>query len=287
MRRCLHCGHLHDASACPQCGDAPRVMDGFECHAPALARHAPGYDPAHYEQLSQLEAGNFWFQSRNRLILDAIRRHAPDAGRYLEIGCGTGFVLGAVARAFPDMACSGSEIFTEGLGIAATRAPGAQLFQMDARSIPFVSHFDLVGAFDVLEHIEDDETVIRQVHDALRSGGKVVLTVPQHPFLWSAQDEAAHHVRRYMRGELEQKLQRHGFRLLASTSFVTLLMPALIASRRVAQRSTDDPFAEFRIPRWLNAALEWVMRAEAMLIKAGLRMPIGGSRLVVAERIAA
>ena len=196
-------------------------------------------------------------------------------------------MLGAVVRAFPRMACSGSEIFTEGLGIAATRAPGAQLFQMDARSIPFVSHFDLVGAFDVLEHIDDDEAVIRQMHDALRNGGKVVLTVPQHPFLWSAQDEAAHHVRRYTRGELEQKLQRNGFRVLASTSFVTLLMPALVASRRVAQRSTDDPFAEFRIPHWLNAALEWVMRMERMLIQAGLRLPVGGSRLVVAERIAA
>lgn len=288
MKRCLPCGHAHDLAVCPACGAAPRTIVGFECHAPDIAGSAPGYDPAHYEELSRLEAGNFWFRARNALILDAIAPHAAGLERYLEIGCGTGFVLGAIARKFPELHCSGSEIFVEGLEIAASRTPDASLFQMDAREIPFVSHFDLIGAFDVLEHIEEDEAVIAQMHRALREGGKVVLTVPQHPFLWSKQDEHAHHVRRYRRGELERKLRGNGFRVLSSTSFVSLLLPALAASRLLPRGDAGraDPFAEFRIPRWLNAGMGLVMRAERALIGLGLPLPAGGSRLILAERIA-
>ena len=263
----------------------PIEIEGFPAYAPELAREAPGYDPDFYATLAELEAGNFWFRARNALILWMLQTRFVRRTRYLEVGCGTGFVLSAISDRFPTMDVSGSEIFVEGLAIAARRAPRAKLFQMDARNVPFVSQFDVIGAFDVLEHIHDDTLVLGELHKALVPGGGVILTVPQHPWLWSGQDDYAHHERRYAVGELEGKLRHAGFEVRWSGSFVFLLLPALVLSRLSRRKDADeqrDPLAEFKLPDWLNSALLFVMRVEGLIIRAGIRLPIGGSRLVVA-----
>jgi SAM-dependent methyltransferase len=204
---------------------------------------------------------------------------------FLEIGCGTGFVLNGVRTAFPGVDAAGSELFVEALGYASERLPGVHFMQMDARHIPFRQALDVVGAFDVIEHIEDDEGVLREVHLALRPGGTLLLTVPQHPWLWSDQDDYAHHVRRYTRDELQGKLRAAGFKVAWQTSFVSLLLPMMLLSRLGGRGARNpDPFREFRIPRWLDAALYLVMRVEIGLIKLGVRMPVGGSLMMVAKK---
>ncbi|MBB5209162.1 class I SAM-dependent methyltransferase [Chiayiivirga flava] len=287
MNRCPICGAAVLADTCAACGFRPASIDGFVAFAPDLARAAPGYDPEHYRSLAELEAGNFWFRARNALILDALARYFPAAQSYLEIGCGTGYVLSAVAAERPTMAVHGSEIFVEGLAFAAQRTPRATLFQMDARRLPFDAAFDVIGAFDVIEHIDEEREVLQELFRAVRPGGGVVLTVPQHPWLWSVQDDIAHHVRRYRRGEPESRLAEAGFKVVFSTSFVALLLPALMLSRLGGDRAREaphDPFREFRIPRWLDSTLALMMRFERVLIHAGLRFPVGGSRLVVATK---
>lgn len=149
----------------------------------------------------------------------------------MEIGCGTGFVVSAVSRALPHLEISASEIFAHGLEFAERRCPGITLFQMDARAIPFDSAFDVIGAFDVIEHIEEDDLVLRNIWRALKPGGGVLLTVPQHRFLWSAQDERAFHKRRYSSPELCLKLRQAGFTVRHITSFVSLLFPFMLISR--------------------------------------------------------
>jgi SAM-dependent methyltransferase len=283
MTRAPNEQHGVDGSA--EGGTRPEVVDGFNAYAPGLARQGPGFDPSFYAQLAALEAGNFWFRARNALVLWAFGRHFPQARRYLEVGCGTGYVLSAICERFPRLQACGSEIFVEGLAFAARRAPRADLFQMDARDMPFTAAFDVIGAFDVLEHIEDDAGVLAQMHRALGEGGGVILTVPQHPGLWSRQDEFAHHVRRYARGELERKLEAAGFTVRWTSSFVSLLLPALVVSRlsrRADATAATDHFAEFKLPAWLNALLLAIMRVESAMIRAGIRFPIGGSRMVVA-----
>ena len=106
----------------------------------------------------------------------------------------------------------------------AGRVPQAELLQMDARAIPFVEHFDIIGMFDVLEHIEDDRGVLEQTHRALRPGGGLIITVPQHRFLWSRYDEHAHHVRRYAADEIAEKVTAAGFRIIMTTSFVRIVV---------------------------------------------------------------
>jgi SAM-dependent methyltransferase len=174
----------------------------------------------------------------------------------------------------------GTEFHAEGLVFAAQRLPRAELLQMDARRMPFRAEFDVVGAFDVIEHIVEDEDVRRGMHAACRPGGGGMITVPQHAWLWSARDEIAQHRRRYARRELFAKLAAAGFRRPWATSFVSLLLPLMALSRRRKKVAC----AELEVGRAANRVLGAAMGLERALIRAGVRFPAGGSLLAVAHR---
>jgi SAM-dependent methyltransferase len=292
VRACPACGsdRCTDDWRCEDCGHEPTVIDGFVAFAPTLASENEGFHEDYFAELAALEASNFWFRARNKLIVWAMQTYLPECQRFLEIGCGTGFVLDGIRAAFPSAELSGSEIFATGLAFAAARVPSARLYQMDARSIPFRDHFDAIGAFDVLEHIEDDVAVIAEIAKALRPGGGLVLSVPQHPSLWSAQDAHAFHVRRYTAGRLRRKVEAAGFEVIRMTSFVSLLLPMMFVSRRRMRESTPgdnanvDAMGDLRQPRAVNVALEAVMTLERSLIRHGLSFPAGGSLLIVARK---
>jgi SAM-dependent methyltransferase len=239
----------------------------------------------YYSLLAAVEQKNFWFQSRNQLLFWALKTHYPRARSFLEIGCGTGFVLQGLRSAFPGLKLAGSEVLCDGLRYASQRAPEAMLFQMDARRIPFANEFDVIGAFDVLEHIEEDEVVLQQMHRAVKLDGGIMVTVPQHPWLWSAYDRADGHCRRYVRAELCQKVQQAGFRVVSVTSFVSLLLPLLLGARWARRTNGGDDTSELRIGRLVNGCLEMIMQLERWLIRAGISFPVGGSLLLVGRKV--
>jgi SAM-dependent methyltransferase len=288
LRRCLRCdaGFPGPRWLCPQCGHEPDTLAGFPAFAPELAHAGSGFDPADFPALAELESHNFWFRARNELILWALARYFPGAGRLLEVGCGTGFVLSGIAAARPALELTGSEIAAQGLDYAARRVPDARLIQMDARRIPFRDEFDVCCAFDVIEHIEDDRAVLCALRQAAAPGAGLLLTVPQHPALWSEYDVHARHVRRYRAADLRDKVKEAGFEIVRMTSFVMLLLPLMAASRLMQQKArTDyDPLSELKIAPALNWALEKALAAERALIRTGLSLPAGGSLLVVARR---
>lgn len=288
MRSCLKCAHAFssDLWICPACGYEPVRLNGFDAHAEEFANGGGGFNPEYFEELASLEAANFWFRARNELILWALQTYKPNAHSMLEVGCGTGFVLSGIARNYPEMVLSGSEIFLTGLSHAAARVPTAQFMQMDARHVPFFNEFDAIGAFDVLEHIEEDESVLTQLHKALKPTGVLLLTIPQHPWLWSANDDYACHVRRYTARELHKKVIDAGFRIERSTSFVSLLLPAMMLSRQTSNNKITerDVTAELRLPKLINNIFLGIMRVEQRLIKFGANFALGGSRLVIARK---
>ena len=289
MKRCLPRGHAFESSewVCPVCGWHPDSVDGFLAFSPELARKNDGFAEEFFAELARLEQNHFWFESRNRLLLWALRRFFPNAGRLLEIGCGTGFVLTGIRARFPELCLAGSEIFATGLTFASTRLPGIDLFQMDARAVPFEREFDVVGAFDVLEHIEEDELVLREMYRAVRPGGGIVITVPQHRALWSALDDFSCHKRRYTRSELVRKTVAAGFEIVYTSSFVSILLPLQYMSRwrkRSGREAGFDPHAELKMGSGLNRLLLTMMNLERTVIERGVRLPVGGSLLLVAKR---
>lgn len=289
MKLCLNCNQTFSTIEwnCPSCDWRPAVSQGHVSFAPQLAAACSGFKPDYFVTLASLEAKNFWFVARNRLILHAIRRNFPKFQNCMEIGCGTGFVLSNIAKAFSGRTYAGSEVYCEGLNFAKARLPsGVELFQMDAQAIPYQGHWDLLAACDVLEHIENDQLAIAQIHQALKPGGGLLITVPQHAWLWSRQDEMACHVRRYSRVEIEEKLLSAGFEILDIQSFVSLLVPMMWLSRKggKALPKNADPMYELKLPRWLNAALSAVMTLESLMMRCGVRFPVGGSLLVCARK---
>jgi SAM-dependent methyltransferase len=296
VRRCLAC-NVHEPISetgpvwplgwrCPKCGHVVAQVGGIAMFAPSLADTLSGFDPEAFDELAETEAGHFWFVARNELIVGLANKFFPGARRFLEIGCGTGFVLGAIARSRSWQRLAGSELHPAGLAHARRRLPsGVELVQMDARDIPAAGVFDLTGAFDVIEHIGDDESVIRGLRAATETGGGIIITVPQHPWLWSRADEIAHHERRYRRGELERKLRRNGFEVLFSSSFTALLLPLMAASRLRPNKASDEDAYEFRLNPWINQLFLKILRVEVRMTLAGIRWPAGGSRVVVGRAV--
>lgn len=287
MRRCRACRSLSARALdpCPDCGTAPELHNGVATFCSQPPDEGQGFRSSYFQELAKLEAGHFWFRARNKNILWAMQKYARNATSFLEIGCGTGFVLSSMAKRFPNLRLFGSELYGAGLPFASARTPQASFMQMDACDNPFVAEFDVIGAFDVLEHIPQDALALAHIHAALKPGGVLLLTVPQHAWLWSASDDYACHKRRYNKPGLHALLREAGFDILRSTSFVSVLLPAMLVSR-LAQRSPAayDPMDEFRINPLLNSLFETMLGCESRLISLGLNFPLGGSRLVVARK---
>lgn len=289
MKICLECRKhfVADNWHCPHCGHRPAMAGNFATLAPQPATQNAGFNPTLFERYAEIEASHFWFVGRNKIICNAISARFANARNMLEIGCGNGGVLAEIGRNFPGISLCGGDAFLHGLAYAAKRVPEAYLYQMDATNIPFLEEFDMVGAFDVLEHIDDDERALHQMFSACKLGGGIVVTVPQHPFLWSRTDEFAHHKRRYTRRELVRKVEGAGFAVERVTSFVSLLLPLMMLSRFMQRKRapTENSIDEgFRISPPVNKLLEWVFGMERRAIQLGLSLPAGGSLLLVARK---
>lgn len=289
MKVCLECCHRFEGTGweCPNCHVIPVLIDGRPAFAPNLALTNDGFRSDYFEDLAKLENDNFWFRARNRLIVWALHRYFKNAESFLEIGCGTGFVLYGISERFSHLKLWGSEIFSAGLEYVAKRTPRAEIFQMDARSVPFVDEFDIIGAFDVLEHVQEDDLVLKQCFKAIRPGGGIILTVPQHMLLWGPADEHACHVRRYNLEELRIKVQQAGFTVVRVSSFVSLLFPIMVVSRFKSRmlKKKYDPFAELKLSQLTNSLFEKVLDLEQYFIRKGMNFPFGGSLILVARKL--
>jgi SAM-dependent methyltransferase len=258
------------------------------------------YDPDFFEPLFQAEDRHFWFRARNRVIATLARQitaRMEPGYRVLEVGCGDGNVLRVLDAVCGDGTVIGMDLFAEGLRYARLRA-SCPLVQGDIHASPFGSHFELIGLFDVLEHLPDDMQVLRDIHSMLAPGGALLLTVPAHRSLWSYFDEASHHCRRYEQAELHGKLRRAGYRIEYMSYYMMSIFPLVWLGRRLATlgrrnrnaggRSPEQTHQlaldELRVRPGANGALTWVLSLETRLIARRKHLPAGTSLLAVARR---
>jgi len=242
------------------------------------------YPDAAFAYFAKAEAEHWWFRCRNQLIIWILKSRASNLRDFLEVGCGTGYVISGIARAFPLLKLEATEYFENGLVFARQRLPSCSFRQLDAKAMVEAEAYDGIGSFDVIEHIDADQVVLDNLFRALRPGGLLLLTVPQHPWLWSATDVYAHHIRRYTRMDLCQKVKTAGFQIEYCSSFVCLLLPVMALQRILLRTRQFDPDSEFKINPLLNKFLYLVMQLEFALMMFGLRFPAGGSLLLVARK---
>ncbi len=266
------------------------IVDGIKCYHPDCAESFDGYPCSGFDTTDDVGQGSFWVASRIRLLKREIIRAVGgiDSPKFLEIGCGNGALLAALASE-PGIGLLGSEISLRGLRSAREQCPSVELIQMNASAIPFADEFDTIGAFDVIEHIKDDMTVLHGICKALKPAGQLVLTVPQHQFMWSGLDEFVQHQRRYSRRDLLRKLESAGFQVTYVTSFVFMLFPLMLVSRlfdrrRNTQISAADFDKKVRFSPLINRAFDFFMRIDELMIDHRWSLPWGGTLLVVARK---
>jgi len=251
-----------------------------------------GYDPSFFEQLAKVEDRHFWFQARNRLIFGITWKLTSDLNPgylVLEVGCGTGNVLSVLRQACPGGNVVGLELWLDGLRFAQQRSKGP-LVQGDVRNSPFGKPFELIGMFDVLEHISEEVETLVALREALAPGGILMLTVPAHQYLWSYFDEAAHHCRRYSSREIRARFTEAGFQVEFMSEFMTCIFPIVWVFRKIGNRRQSSETArtlamrEFRVLPVINGLLTALLRLEVLWLSRGWRLPIGTSLIAVARK---
>ena len=237
-----------------------------------------------YREMAELDQRHWWYRARRDVLADLIRRYAepPADARILEIGCGTGHNL-EMLKMFGDV--DGLELDEEARTIAEQRL-GRSVMSAPLPELAGVSDraYDLIAALDVIEHIDDDSAALTAIAAKLKPGGKFVMTVPAHGWMWSAHDVVNHHKRRYSKSSLKRLIEGSPLKLDKLGYFNSLLFPLAVAERLSSKlRGKDD--ADVKLPpRLLNAALETVFRAERHLV-GRLPLPPGLSLFAVASAI--
>jgi len=255
-----------------------------------------GYNPQHFAELDAVEENHFWFRARRKIVgalACQVTAMLPAGYHVLEVGCGNGSLLPTLQSACPDGQVIGMDLFLEGLRHAQRRTDGL-LVQGNAEQQPFGVKFALVGLFDVLEHIPDDQAILRAIHHMLIPGGVLLITVPAHMTLWSHFDVASDHCRRYDVAELRRKLRDAGFAVEYATQILAGLFPVMWASRRwralrrrMRREDTSSEAmvsAELSVSPLVNALFSRLLAAEMPLHRRRLGVPMGTSLLAIARR---
>jgi len=234
-----------------------------------------------YQQMAELDDRHWWYRARRKILAELIRREVrlPADARILEIGCGTGHNLQMLAG-FGHV--DGLELDEEAaalsekrLGRKVMRSPLPELDQVP-------DNYDLIGAFDVIEHIDDDGAALAAIATKLKPAGKFMMTVPAHPWMWTAHDVANHHKRRYSKRALRSLIENSPMKLERLGYFNSLLFPVAVAERAASKlRGKDDGDVSLP-PAPLNRALEAVFASERYLV-GRLPLPPGLSLFAVAS----
>jgi SAM-dependent methyltransferase len=230
-----------------------------------------------------MDERHWWYRGRRRVlraVIDGLALPPRERADLLDAGCGSG-------RTLDDLARYGRVVGTElnPLGVEATRARGHEVRASAVEQLPYDSgRFDLVTCLDVIEHTDDDRAALRELRRVTEPrGGRLVVTVPAHPRLWSRHDELNGHRRRYTRRSLERAAHEAGWRIERMTGFNFAYLAPAAAVRIVRRRTAEESGAsELALtPPALNPALELPLRAEAALIARGVDLPPGLSLLAV------
>lgn len=274
-------------------------IKGFDCYDVELAEQNDDFESKCYPVYQKYIPTNFWYQARNKIISNLLSQEQKKLLNkkinFLEIGCGNGFVLKHLKTKFPSFSFAGSDIYVEALSYAKQNNTADVLFfQYNLFKKNLNQHFDIIGCFDVLEHIQEDETAMANLRDLIVSDGLAIITVPSDMALWSNNDVINKHKRRYTKAELTTKLEKGGFEILYMNHFVFLLYSLLRIKAKLQKRVTNEDLDEpsidvaqqlnLKINAVLNAGFSLIMRIEILIMQLGCKFPFGSSLICLVKK---
>lgn len=233
------------------------------------------------QEMHEMDYTHWWFRARRRIILTLIESLVEPGcrPRILDIGCGTGAMLGELDELGEAV---GFDTSGEALAFARTRtsaylirgeAPG-DLADIDDR-------FDLILLLDMLEHADNDIAVLRASAGLLRGGGSLIATVPAYQWLYAPRDTYHHHRRRYSKGRLRESMTLCGLDVDLISYYNFLLFPMAAALRLCSKIKGGEPGPDLRRPpRAVNRMLEEIFASERFLLPR-ISLPWGLSLVAV------
>lgn len=274
----------------------PRCSAAWRPPSTRLRLAAGVWKPASLRQISYPDDGNdacleveddsYWFAHRNACILEVMRIHPPSGAVY-DIGGGNGFVSLALQAAGHD-----TVLVEPGRGALNAAARGVtRIVHATLEDADFAAgSLDAAGAFDVVEHIEDDHAFLGKIRRLLRPGGRFYCTVPALECLWSDEDIRAGHFRRYSRETLAAVLHASGLRVEFLTPIFSWLTVAVFLHRALPYRAgfhnrRERPAVrknDHSLPRVLAPAVRRCHEWELDRLARHIPVPFGTSLLCVA-----
>ena len=235
-----------------------------------------------YEAMAEHDERHWWYRARRQVVAELIRRKVslPEGARLLEIGCGTGHNLtmlgefGSVDALEVDPIARGMAEKRLGRTVLSSPLPALDGLPDDT--------YDMVAALDVVEHIPDDTAALEGIARVLKPGGKLLMTVPAHQWMWSAHDVVNHHQRRYSKGGFKRLVDKSPLQLDSIGYLNSLLFPLAMA-QRLGSKITGKEDANLAPPAEpINQVLEWVFALERRVI-GRVPLPPGLSLFAVAS----
>lgn len=252
--------------------------DGVWAPECAVRHREEYYDEAYFEPLRAMQMRHFWYRGRHRFLYAALRKTLKSCSQRscIDLGGGTGgwirYLIDNCQPAFREIALADSSL----IALETARpfvGTSVELYQIDLLKLLWRDRWDVAFLLDVLEHVPEDEDVLKQIHQILRPGGLLFVTTPALRFFWTYNDDFVGHQRRYARGDFARLAAHAGFELVRARYFMFFLSPLLLASR--IKRPQPDMSDEdrkallretHRVPSWpVNSALALVFAAETPL----------------------
>jgi len=234
-------------------------------------------------QTHRAEDRHWWYRGRRSVLERVVAQlRLPARAQILDAGCGSGRNMVELAH---HGTVTGIELSATSASLARARNTG-EVIEGSVLQMPFAADsFELAASLDVIEHLEDDLSALRELRRVVAPGGALLVTVPAYQWLWSGHDEINHHHRRYTRRSLVRVAEQAGWELVRTTYFNSLLLPVAIALRGLdrfsSSKTTESSLDLWVPPPALNWLLERPLALEAALIGRHTRIPAGLSLLVV------
>ena len=218
----------------------------------------------------------WWYRARTDLLKAALGDFLGTPQRLLDVGSADGpsvsWMQGAHERFAIDLDPRG---LTPGSGVCAS-----------ALALPFAdATFDVVGAFDVIEHCEPEGQAVGELARVLTPGGRLLASVPAYQWAWSDHDVRAGHHRRYTQGRIVRAIEEAGLTVLRSTYGFAGVFPFFAAERvaRRLRRGSGEPQGLPQVSPVLDRVLTGLSAREAKALRRR-DLPFGSSVFVAAEK---